>query len=1172
MAKTGDNNFLIALLAEDLRLMASATGLEINYVGSDGTIDLSNKSDWRKLRSLTSQGQLLAQSVEFLVKEEVLIKNKQGLYLDYQDLKGLSETGVDFIENIVPWAPFSIHVRSSGVIGTGGFCLSYEFMLGKLHSFPVRLGPFLVRGDRLYRLSPANFELVEVVDSFNRLNQSEKNKEVSLRCITRLKELTGGDGLDSYLDREGVVIPQKVKVELYVEANGFVSLFPGFEGVPSEVMRQEFFRLGEIQKIYDLQTDEGNRVRVVVSDEISSILRDIQKYRMVGGATRDAVLGNVIECFSDGVNRDLIELVDFAPRVKGICSVPERSQLLLNTESRCWEGVSEKDVEYAAVTEKPLILRVVSDDNVEIPMSFKEFRAFSRQVAEAQAQDSAQVRFGSSNVLVDEALIEQINEIEKRLDRRRAGGIDIKQEARDWQVLDIHQNFEQTSYSEGSLDTIESLWNQPEIPKSLRTTRINKRGQTESFQLKSHQYEGVLWLQNLFRNRLRRRGCLLADDMGLGKTLQVLTFLAWSIETGYRKGLGEETPPYEPILIVAPIILLKNWKTEMDGFFDHDVFSPIVTLFGPNLNQYSLDSKKMGRETKDGKQKLDLDRIRENRVVITNYDTIKNYQHSLAKVPWSIIVTDEAQEFKIQNQKSDALKALKAHFRIVATGTPVENRLLDLWNLVDFMHPGSLLGSAKGFYERFEKDIGEKSTEEKRALTRELREALYYDRPDAFVMRRDKESQLKTELPSKIEHRIDCPMTESFKRMHLDIVQQFKEGMSDMHHFTLIDSLKKLYLHPRLLEGPRPLDDIRALVEESPKFEALIKTLEDIRSKKEKVLIFTEFVELQTMLAEVLGGYFQLKIEIISGSSTVERARVSERRQQAIDEFELKDGFNILILSPKVAGVGLTIVGANHVIHYQRWWNPAKEAQATDRAYRIGQKKDVHVYYFIITDPTAEVISFDQTLDKLLLEKRDLAKDFLIPRESVEITASEVADEVQGESKADPSIRSERSLAVVKTLVDVDRLSPHQFEALIALIYRRKGLLTILGPLTNDGGADLLIVGLSDLIYVQCKHSSCLTQQTVRAVRDLEEAPDVYRRDVLSNNMRRRMPQRVAWTNSTFDQETRAMAARLGIDLREGKHLDGELKAAGIHLGKILEMEAERFGSLKDIQAALKHL
>lgn len=169
------------------------------------------------------------------------------------------------------------------------------------------------------------------------------------------------------------------------------------------------------------------------------------------------------------------------------------------------------------------------------------------------------------------------------------------------------------------------------------------------------------------------------------------------------------------------------------------------------------------------------------------YDTVKNYQHSLAKIPWTVIVTDEAQEFKIQNQKSDALKAFKAHFRIVETGTPVENRLLDLWNLVDFMHPGSLLGSARDFHNRYEKDINLKTHEEKKVLTGELRSALFYDRPDAFVLRRDKESEL-TELKKKIEHRIPCPMTDSLKQLHFDMVKQFRESDTERHHFTLIDS------------------------------------------------------------------------------------------------------------------------------------------------------------------------------------------------------------------------------------------------------------------------------------------------------------------------------------------------------------------------------------------------
>ncbi len=1164
---------LIASFSSEVDVLATTDGLIIRYTGSDQGIDLSYKSSWEKLRKITREGTFLSQAVEQLVQMELIIPEWPNLKIEYRDLRELNELSSDFIDGIIPWAPFSIYIQAKGIIGTSSFQPSYQFMLGKLHSFPFRVGPFLSRLDSLYRLSPSNFELVEEIDSFNALLPMEKTKERALLCLSKIKELTGGDGLDDYLNSEGVIIPQKVKVDIVSEEHGFISLFPSFDGVPAESIRKEFFRLSDVQKIYDVQTVPGKRIRVLLPDEMIPILKDIQKIRRVSGATRDRVIADVMSCFSDGVDRELIDVIEFAPRVKGICEVPERAQLLINAESRGWDGVSEEEESEGAKTDhnKPLIISVPTDDgNKEVPLSFREFREFARKVAEAQVKDSAQILWKKTHILIDDPLITQIKELETRLDRRRTGGIDIIEEAKSCQVLDIHQNFESTSYSEGNLESIGTLSNRLSIPLSLKDTRIAKDGRPEPFKLKRHQEQGVLWLQNLFGNRLKRRGCLLADDMGLGKTLQILTFLAWCIESGYKKGLGEETPPYEPILIVAPIILLNNWRKEMTSYFKYDVFSPTVILYGSEIKQYSLDPSQSGRETKDGRQKLDIEKIRENRVVITNYDTVKNYQHSLAKIPWTVIVTDEAQEFKIQNQKSDALKALRAHFRIVATGTPVENRLLDLWNLVDFMHPGSLLGSARDFHNRFERDIGSKTHEEKKVLTKELRDALFYDRPDAFVLRRDKESEL-TELPEKIEHRIICWMTDDLKQLHFDIIKQFKESQSERHHFTLIDSLKKLYLHPRLLRGQQPIDDPQAIVSESSKLAKVIEVIEDIRSKGEKVLIFAQFTHLQTVLAEVLGAYFGLKIEVVSGASDSTRKGVLQRREETIDNFEAKDGFNILILSPKVAGVGLTITGANHVIHYERWWNPAKEAQATDRAYRIGQKKVVHVYYFIASDPQREIISFDEKLDELLLEKRELAKDFLIPRDSVEVSPVEVAQGLQGAKSEKPKSSNRANLTSVKTLLDVDRLSPHQFEALIALIYRRKGLLTILCPNTGDGGADILVIGLDNLIYIQCKHSTCMNPQSVRAIRDLEEAPDVYRRDVLSDNLRRRPPRRIAWTNSRFDQDAKQIGAMCSIELMEGKNLEACLPKLNINLAEIMEFEAERKLNLKEIKLALKN-
>jgi len=1169
VAKNQQSELKLLTLAKEVDLVATPEELIVRYLGNNQDVDLGYKSSWDTLGNVTRCGTFIAQSVEQLVQLELATACRPNLHFNFHDLSRLAELDLDFIEEIVPWAPFSILVQSHGIVGTSSFELSYQYMLGKQHSFPYRYGPFLQRLDSIYRLSPSNFALIEMIDELNALPASKKTKEQCLLSLARINELTGGEGLDEYLLSESVVVPQKVKVDFSFEDDGYISLSPSFEGVPSDAVKKEFFRLSQIQTTYDIELTAGKRARIVIPASMMPILQDIQKVRRVGGATRDRVLADIMSCFSDGVDRDLIHVVDFAPRVKGICEVPERAQILVNAESRGWDGISEEGSVDAE--SKPLVLSLLANEiNKELPLSFKEFRDFSRAVAEAQANDSAQVTWNDQPIYINDALIDQIRELETRLDKRRAGPIDIVEESKSCQVLDIYQNFETTSYSEGNLDSIGLLTNRPSLPASLRTQRVTKSGSLEPFSLKRHQEEGILWLQNLFNNRSQRRGCLLADDMGLGKTLQILTFMAWCIESGYKKGLGAETPPYEPILIVAPVILLSNWETEMEQFFTNDIFSPTLILYGSALKQHCLDPKHVGRETKDGRQKLDLEKIRENRVVITNYDTVKNYQHSFAKIPWTIIVTDEAQEFKVQNQKSDALKALKALFRVVATGTPVENRLLDLWNLVDFMHPGSLLGSAREFHNRFEKDIANKSPEDKKQLTQELRNALYYDRPDAFVLRRDKENQL-TELPDKIEHRILCSMTDPLKELHFDIVKQFKEEESEKHYFTLMDSLKKLYLHPRLLRGKQPVEDPQAIVSESPKLEKMIELLNEIRRKKEKVLIFAQLIDLQTILAEVLGTYFGLPIEIINGSSNSQRSGVMKRREEAIDNFQEKDGFNILILSPKVAGVGLTITGANHVIHYERWWNPAKEAQATDRTYRIGQTKDVHVYYFIAVDSKKEIVSFDEKLDELLLEKTELAKDFLIPRDSVEVSASDVANELQGDTRTRSGSTSSSSLAIIKSLTDVDRLSPHQFEALVALIYKRKGLLTILCPNTGDAGADVLVVGFNDLTYVQCKHSTCMNPQNIRAIKDLQEAPDVYRRDVLSDNLKRRPPKRIAWTNSRFDQDAKALAAKYDVELFDGKRLAPLLPKLNITLAEVMSLETERTTNLKGIRDILRN-
>ena len=302
-----------------------------------------------------------------------------------------------------------------------------------------------------------------------------------------------------------------------------------------------------------------------------------------------------------------------------------------------------------------------------------------------------------------------------------------------------------------------------ERPRALREDRS----------LRPHQEHGVRWLQTCSQIQ-ERTGVLLADDMGVGKTVQILTFLAWCIESGKFPDLSRSEPPFRPILIVAPLILLdtRTWESEMENFFANDgvVFWPVLSLHGDQLAKLRRDDAE-GREVEIGKPILDLNRIQRHRVVITNYETIKSYQHSFAymkegKPLWSFIISDEAQEYKVPSTKiSHAMKALKAQMHIACTGTPVENRLLDLWNICDALQPG-LLSSAREFVARFEKT--QDGDGQQNSLL-DLKKTLLFHQPHAFLLRRTKSDV--AELPPKTVIPLYCDMSEAEIAAHRTLLK-----------------------------------------------------------------------------------------------------------------------------------------------------------------------------------------------------------------------------------------------------------------------------------------------------------------------------------------------------------------------------------------------------------------
>lgn len=489
------------------------------------------------------------------------------------------------------------------------------------------------------------------------------------------------------------------------------------------------------------------------------------------------------------------------------------------------------------------------------------------------------------------------------------------------------------------------------LPSSFRQTE---------FSLKAHQSYGVAWLQNLHQYAPEHvGGCLLADDMGLGKTLQLLCFIGEYLERAKNK---------KPVLVVAPVSLLENWEAEANRFFSAK-FPEILSLYGEKLKERKIPRHLISSQLRDhhGITNLLEEGWRgEADIVLTTYETMRDLEFSLAREDWGIMICDEAQKIKVPTAMvTKAAKAQKADFKIACTGTPVENSLTDLWCLFDFIQE-NLLGPLNEFGRNYRKPIENSSGSDATVLAK-LREIIAPQ-----VLRRMKHDVADLPPKSEVVHCKDITISPLQRQLYVDVVNRFHKMSAEGNQgamLTSLHSMRMICAHPLQLQSDITLKD-------SPKVGWLINTLEMIKQRNEKVIIFTEFRDIQVFLMRILMERFGLNIITINGDSNTS-SKKGLTRQNLIDKFQKKAGFNIIILSTTAVGFGVNIQKANHVIHYTRSWNPAKEDQATDRAYRIGQEKEVFVYY-----PTIKAEDFDTfevKLDRLLSSKRELADDMLKP-------------------------------------------------------------------------------------------------------------------------------------------------------------------------------------------------
>ncbi|WP_183243573.1 DEAD/DEAH box helicase [Anoxybacillus mongoliensis] len=552
-----------------------------------------------------------------------------------------------------------------------------------------------------------------------------------------------------------------------------------------------------------------------------------------------------------------------------------------------------------------------------------------QQFAELVEQKRRLVRIRDQWVQLDPAVIQHVQKLMKQAKQEGLSIRDVlmqtlaektNEQHEDDEPIDIELNRSFTSLVKKmkNIDHIQTVT----VPKTFQGT------------LRPYQQRGVDWL--VFLRQLGFGGCL-ADDMGLGKTIQMLAYLAYVKENEKRNG---------PALLICPTSVIGNWQKECKQFV-------------PSLHVYVHHGQARAKE------EAFLTAVNEADVVITSYSLAHLDFDDLASIDWDVICLDEAQNIKnAQTKQARAIRKLKGRHKIALTGTPIENRLNELWSIFHFLNPG-YLGSQTEFQRRFatpiEKNGDAQATEKLQKLIR------------PFLLRRTKtDERITLDLPDKLEQKEYCPLTVEQASLYEQIVQQSLEKLDQVDGFArrgiilqMLNSLKQLCNHPALyLKEKQP----KQIVERSHKVEKLLELVEQIRENGESCLIFTQYIQMGEMIQHVLSTHLKETVVFLNGSTP------KQTRDEMIEQFQ-NGQFHIFILSLKAGGTGLNLTAANHVIHFDRWWNPAVENQATDRAYRIGQTKFVHVHKFITTGTIEEKIDD-------MLEKKQALNEQLIQSET----------------------------------------------------------------------------------------------------------------------------------------------------------------------------------------------
>jgi superfamily II DNA or RNA helicase len=942
-----------------IRWTAEPDGIRFRVVGADGAS--VPVTDWGAAPVTTARGSgSVAPLLALLEDGWVEPAEEHQVLVPHAKVAALSHAQTGQL-GLPPVAPFVLNIQGKGVLSSPRF--RFQYQLQNAAGVPVmgtqRNGALLRAGSASYTLLDPLFSLIEGMEAYNvtpEANIDERfaawqrlqallpedalvDRNLKSMNITRADAVTLDPGADEQFDPVLLAQPRLSAEE--VERGEHAPPAELLPPAAHQSFAERFQRFSGAQRRYALS---GNWF-VMVPPPLREVLGVMREVQQQSAERRRAFLANPYAQIKDRLAESVPEAEIEALFQETPAFLSARIERLGEWSPKLHAFVAEGSTDWLppdmagtdAGPDQPPTPPATAK-TVSVPTEHGVFKVAQEAVADLVEQLQAGREEGAASIDWQGQQIPTDEATTAAFERVRAAQADEpaspEQSAATLAPI-IKDNI-------GSLDFV--------ADKRQRAGEVGGIPARLTSTLFPHQTAGMQWLQEHWASG--SPGALLADDMGLGKTVQALAFLSWIEE----QSAGAE--PGKPHLIVAPTGLLRNWEAEAEQHLADPGLGYLFRAYGKDLKMLAeLPGVDRRRRMRD-----------QIRWVLTTYETLRDKIHLFIDVPWRVVVFDEAQKIKNPGARvTDMAKSLDAELTVALTGTPVENSLSDLWCIVDAVHPG-LLGAHEEFKQTYASAAGDADP----ATLAPLKQLLEESPRPPLLLRRLKHDHLEG-LPEKYVHVEQRVMPAAQAAAYDAVVREARRKQGKRGSMLeALHQLRRVSLLSSDLDAEGLSDEDVAA---SARLSALVDVLDQISAAGEKALVFVEFLHLQEALLPYLRQRYQLPHDPIR----IHGGTPGARRTAHVNTFQSgrAGAFDVMVLSPKAAGVGLTLTAANHVIHISRWWNPAVEDQCTDRVDRIGQQRDVHVHIPLALHPAHEERSFDANLHRLLEDKRRLSVSVL---------------------------------------------------------------------------------------------------------------------------------------------------------------------------------------------------